>query len=127
MFAQIHIAAVCAVEVPMRAIEYVGIATLPNVLFSGFYVTLEDMPDWISWASWCTPVTWVFRLLLEEEFRYCHLPEHAGTPTCIQALAFVESNYATEEYRHIYLLSIFGFVLGMFLFSHYQLAQRSKP
>jgi hypothetical protein len=42
MFAVIHIVLVCAMDDPVRAIEYVGVANIPNVLFSGFYVSVED-------------------------------------------------------------------------------------
>jgi ABC-type multidrug transport system ATPase subunit/ABC-type multidrug transport system permease subunit len=127
IFAVIHIVLVCAMDDPVRAIEYVGVANIPNVLFSGFYVSVEDLPKFLQWATWVTPVTWMFRLALEEEFRYCNLTENAFLPSCIQAMAYVESNFATAEYRPIYLLSSFAMMVVLHILAHHFLVQQAKP
>jgi hypothetical protein len=44
---------------------------LPQLLFSGFFVRVEDLPGWIQWIQWINPVSYAFRLLLAEEFSSC--------------------------------------------------------
>jgi hypothetical protein len=56
---------------PESAKELVPIAILPQLLLCGFFVNVALLPQWIQWTSWLMPLTYVFRLLLAEEFSVC--------------------------------------------------------
>lgn len=40
---------------------------LPVVLFSGFYKNREDLPDWISWSEYVSPLKYSFIAFMRNE------------------------------------------------------------
>ena len=54
-----------------KAYEFVPVGMAPQLLFSGFLVSYETLPVWIRWLTWLQPLTYAFRLLLNEEFSTC--------------------------------------------------------
>lgn len=61
----------CAFVNPMHAREIAPVVTLPQVLLTGFLVSPDDLPSYIRWLQWIFPYTYIFRLLLAEEFSTC--------------------------------------------------------
>lgn len=55
----------------LKAHLYVPLITTPQILLTGFFVAYDSLPPWIRWMSWSQPLTYVFRLLLNEEFSPC--------------------------------------------------------
>lgn len=51
--------------------EFSALAIFPQSLFCGFYVQIEDLPQWLQWVPYIMPLTYTFRLGLEEEFSSC--------------------------------------------------------
>jgi hypothetical protein len=56
---------------PRDAKEIVSIVLLPQVLLCGFFVSVDNLPNWIAWAHWLMPLTYAFRLFIAEEFSTC--------------------------------------------------------
>mmetsp|Transcript_34625 Transcript_34625/g.72056 ORF Transcript_34625/g.72056 Transcript_34625/m.72056 type:complete len:134 (+) Transcript_34625:1726-2127(+) len=50
-----------------------------NLLLAGYFVSLEELPVYISWATWLMPVFSAFRLFLDEEFAACYDPVDPST------------------------------------------------
>ena len=46
--------------------------SVPQILFCGFFVPLDSIPTWLaSWVPYLMPLTYVFRLAINEEFKSC--------------------------------------------------------
>jgi len=62
----------------------IGLLFLPVMLWSGFYVAISQLPKWLQWPAWITPMYTAMRLLLEEELRFCiDQPVSTELPECI--------------------------------------------
>jgi hypothetical protein len=51
--------------------ELVPVVLLPQIIFCGFFVSVDDLPSYIAWANWLMPLSYAFRLFLAEEFSTC--------------------------------------------------------
>ena len=54
--------------------EFIGLALFPQTLLGGFFVPVKSLPSYIGWASYTLPLTYSFRILVEEEFKFCGAP-----------------------------------------------------
>lgn len=57
-----------SVENPSVAIEFLPAVFMPQILFAGFFVPPELIPDWLSWIRYICPLTYGVRILLGAEF-----------------------------------------------------------
>ena len=44
---------------------------MPQLLFSGFFVSTSSIPIYLRWLQWIMPLTYALRLVLNEEFEFC--------------------------------------------------------
>ncbi|CAB9504302.1 Putative white-brown complex homolog protein 30 [Seminavis robusta] len=49
--------------------ELIPMTMLPQILFCGYFVS--TLPDYMTWLQWLWPLTYIFRLSLNEEFSFC--------------------------------------------------------
>jgi hypothetical protein len=83
----------------------VALVLLPQILLCGFFVSVDDLPNWIAWAHWLMPLTYVFRLFITEEFSTCldFTIDEQYTMNCIRsidnALGTIESLGALTTIR----------------------------
>jgi ABC-type multidrug transport system permease subunit len=61
-----------AVKDPSHAIEFLPLAFLPQVLFSGFFVRPDLIPIWLRWLQYCFPLTYALKLAVYYEYRVCN-------------------------------------------------------
>lgn len=61
----------CAVEDPKLATEMLPLLFVPQMLFAGFFVAPELIPEWLRWAQYLCTLTYAVRILLIEEFEDC--------------------------------------------------------
>jgi ABC-type multidrug transport system permease subunit len=73
-FVTLGILIASAFRVPKLARDLLMIMTLPAGLFCGFYVAVSELPSWLQWLSWITPLLYTLRLFLMEEFQFCAVP-----------------------------------------------------
>jgi hypothetical protein len=73
-FATLGILIVSACRGPKLARALITIMTLPAGLFCGFYVVVSELPSWLQWLSWTTPLLYTLRLFVMEEFQFCAVP-----------------------------------------------------
>eukprot|EP00980_Cylindrotheca_fusiformis_P027199 scaffold19324_cov152-Cylindrotheca_fusiformis.AAC.14 len=57
-----------SVKNPSVAIEYLPAIFLPQILFSGFFVPAELMPDWLAWIRFIFPLTYGVRIVVAAQF-----------------------------------------------------------
>ena len=50
------------------AMQMLPVLFVPQLLFAGFFVTPELMPDWLGWARYLFALTYSVRIGLVEEF-----------------------------------------------------------
>lgn len=58
-------------DVADHAQSHVPLVVAPQLLLSGFLVTRHSLSPWIRWMIWLQPLTYSFRLMLNEEFSAC--------------------------------------------------------
>jgi ABC-type multidrug transport system permease subunit len=58
----------CAVENPNVAVEFLPAIFMPQILFAGFFVPPELIPDWLSWIRYICPLTYGVSIVLAAEF-----------------------------------------------------------
>ena len=57
-----------SVENATVAIEFLPAVFMPQILFSGFFVPPEYIPDWLAWIRWICPLTYGTRIVVANEF-----------------------------------------------------------
>mmetsp|Transcript_32322 Transcript_32322/g.54079 ORF Transcript_32322/g.54079 Transcript_32322/m.54079 type:complete len:736 (-) Transcript_32322:15-2222(-) len=57
-----------ATESATTAIELLPAVFMPQILFSGFFIPPELIPDWLAWITYICPLTYGVRILLAGEF-----------------------------------------------------------
>jgi hypothetical protein len=85
---------------PRSAKELIPIIVLPQMLLCGFFVSVDDLPNWIVWVQWLMPETYAFRLFLAEEFSTCRddsVEEEENVMNCALSIQNVlaEANLGT--------------------------------
>jgi ABC-type multidrug transport system permease subunit len=102
-----------ATESPSTAIELLPAVFMPQILFSGFFVPPELIPDWLAWLVYVMPLTYGVRILLAGEFggdRCDNVETLAdGGTSCTRIL--VNSGLDTNDVWWYYLV-----LLGLFVF-----------
>ncbi|CAB9496630.1 Putative white-brown complex homolog protein 30 [Seminavis robusta] len=78
------------VTIPENAalvMDLVPLVLTPQTLFCGFIIAVDALPKWIRWFSWLQPLTYLYRILLKNEFSSCleHTPEETLLLNCARA------------------------------------------
>jgi len=84
--------------------------TVPQLLFSGFFVSIAGIPFWLQWLQWVMPLTYSFRLVAAEEFSFC---DPVSDPNMLNILCqtYLEKQQATDEFRLQYWATLIGIVV----------------
>jgi len=72
---------------------------VPQLLFSGFFVSLPSIPSPLKWLTWLMPLTYTFRLAINEEFGFCSDlgEEEEQMIDCLQALGNSGFNLGSND------------------------------
>lgn len=95
----------CAVEDPKMASEFLPLLFVPQLLFAGFFVASELIPEWLRWAQYLCSLTYALRLALLAEFGPCADEEDlssSGQPNHCQVI--LENSGAEEDQKWLYWL-----------------------
>eukprot|EP00521_Asterionellopsis_glacialis_P008157 CAMPEP_0195287702 /NCGR_PEP_ID=MMETSP0707-20130614/4658_1 /TAXON_ID=33640 /ORGANISM="Asterionellopsis glacialis, Strain CCMP134" /LENGTH=606 /DNA_ID=CAMNT_0040347483 /DNA_START=110 /DNA_END=1927 /DNA_ORIENTATION=+ len=57
-----------AVSNPGVAVEFLPAVFMPQILFAGFFVPPDLIPDWLAWVRYICPLTYAVRIALVNEF-----------------------------------------------------------
>mmetsp|Transcript_23277 Transcript_23277/g.28595 ORF Transcript_23277/g.28595 Transcript_23277/m.28595 type:complete len:633 (-) Transcript_23277:357-2255(-) len=82
----------CRVEDPKTAVELLPIVFVPQLLFAGFFVSINLIPRYLRWLQWFCSLTYATRISIVEEFSDCG----AGQAEII-CNGLLESTNAKEE------------------------------
>lgn len=88
----------CAVEDPKMATEFLPLLFVPQLLFAGFFVRTELIPQWLRWAQYLCTLTYGVRLVLLSEFGECAEAPISPNP-CEQLLTI---NQVDESQKGFY-------------------------
>eukprot|EP00977_Amphora_coffeiformis_P020224 scaffold8008_cov153-Amphora_coffeaeformis.AAC.1 len=73
-------------EDPHTAMEMLPGIILPQILFAGFFVPPELIPDWLAWVRYICPLTYAVRIALENEFGHGRCDNDPDPNRCEQIL-----------------------------------------
>lgn len=84
--------------------DLVPIVFAPQTLFCGFIIAVEALPKWIRWYSWLQPLTYLYRILLNDEFSACliHTQQEKNVLACARAAQAVIDNNGFTELSRLY-------------------------
>jgi ABC-type multidrug transport system permease subunit len=68
------------VEDPRTATELLPLVLVPQLLFAGFFVSIDNIPSWLQWAQYLCALTYSIRLAVIGEFSSCG--DAAAQETC---------------------------------------------
>ena len=87
------------------ASEFLPLLFVPQLLFAGFFVASELIPEWLRWAQYLCSLTYALRLALLAEFGPCADEEDlssSGQPNHCRAI--LENSDAEEDQEWLYWL-----------------------
>jgi hypothetical protein len=58
----------CIIKDPGLAVEFLPVLFLPQILFSGFFLPPDLIPDWLRWLQYIFPLTYAVKLIMIAEF-----------------------------------------------------------
>jgi len=61
----------CSMSNPDMAMEFLPILFVPQMLFAGFFVAIDLIPEWLRWIQYICSLTFGVRLALTAEFGDC--------------------------------------------------------
>lgn len=56
------------------------------LLFGGFLITKDNIPEWLVWIYWSTPFSWAIRALVINEFKSADYDAVIGVRLCAWAV-----------------------------------------
>lgn len=102
---------------PSTAMEFLPALFLPQILFSGFFVPPELMPDWLSWLQWIFPLTYGVKIVMAAEFEgRCDETSPPYPNYCDQVLENVKADEDDIWWYYVVLLCLFFFFRLLALF-----------
>ena len=94
----------CSVEDPKMASEFLPLLFVPQLLFAGFFVATELIPEWLRWAQYLCSLTYALRLALLAEFGPCAEEDGALTGQPNHCQAILDNSGAEEDQKWLYWL-----------------------
>ncbi|CAB9508541.1 Putative white-brown complex homolog protein 30 [Seminavis robusta] len=101
------------------AIEMLPAVFMPQILFSGFFIPKENMPDWLSWLTYIYPLNYAVRLVLVYEFG-----DNCDSFICEELLRRVDANSEDTWWYWLILVAQFFFFRLLALFILHRKAQK---
>lgn len=93
----------CSIGDIKTAMEITPLAFVPQILFAGFFIKMEQVPIFLRWVQYICGLKWGMNVILINEFgsNGANLPE---------VQAFLEGNDAKEDLMWIYVLVLVGLI-----------------
>jgi ABC-type multidrug transport system permease subunit len=99
-----------AVQNPSVAIEMLPAIFMPQILFSGFFVPPELIPNWLAWIRYICPLTYGVGIVLAAEFGHGRCDSVSPPNYCEAVLDNVQSNPDDTWWYYLVLLGLFVFL-----------------
>jgi len=111
---------------PDAAKEFIPLLITPQILFAGFFVSVENIPVWLRWINKVMPTTYVWRLYLSAEFTTCLDEDAAPSFTRTFCRDYLESQHATGDDNMKYWLILLAMFVASRVLALWFLHQHSK-
>eukprot|EP00529_Nitzschia_sp_RCC80_P009532 CAMPEP_0113467786 /NCGR_PEP_ID=MMETSP0014_2-20120614/15001_1 /TAXON_ID=2857 /ORGANISM="Nitzschia sp." /LENGTH=765 /DNA_ID=CAMNT_0000360119 /DNA_START=192 /DNA_END=2489 /DNA_ORIENTATION=+ /assembly_acc=CAM_ASM_000159 len=95
-------------ETASTAMELLPAVFMPQILFSGFFVPPEIMPDWLAWITWIMPLTYGVKIIMAAEFGNGRCGDNIPN-YCEQTLSNANVNTDDVWWYYLVLLLLFLF------------------
>ena len=95
-------------ETASTAMELLPAVFMPQILFSGFFVPPEIMPDWLAWLTWIMPLTYGVKIIMAGEFGNGRCGDSIPN-YCEQTLSNANVNTDDVWWYYLVLLLLFLF------------------
>mmetsp|Transcript_20220 Transcript_20220/g.55827 ORF Transcript_20220/g.55827 Transcript_20220/m.55827 type:complete len:378 (-) Transcript_20220:318-1451(-) len=103
-------------ESPAMAQEMLPILFVPQMLFAGFFVAPDLIPEWLRWARYLCTLTYAVRILLVAEFEDCDPGNPEANDSCNDLLDTVEADPDEVWWNWLLLIVLFACFRSMALF-----------
>ena len=120
----VAIAVGCTVTNVKDAAELTPLVFVPQLLFSGFFVSISSIPVWLRWAQWLCSLKYTLNLLLLIEFSPDVCSENSETESNCNSL--FARNDISSDLIWFYVLVLFGLFLGFRLLGGFLLVKRAR-
>ncbi len=101
----------CAVSDPKTAQELVPLLFVPQMLFSGFFVAINLLPNWLQWVQYICSLTYAVRLGLLAEFEDCAIRgEGTAAENCRTVLINTNANPNHKWFYWLVLVALIAVV-----------------
>jgi len=107
------------VEDPKTAAEAAPLLFVPQILFSGFFIRVDQIPVYLRWAQYACSLKYAMNLVLLIEFTDCGDAEMQ----CDNLLAL---NDIEDHLWWLYVVILLGIFLGLRLISLFVLKKKAK-
>jgi len=113
-----------------QAQELSPVIFVPQLLFSGFFIRIEQIPAWLSWCQYLCALKYGINLVSVTEFggNMCAIPgnETLSAERVSQCQDLLESNDVQEDLVWLYLLIMLAIFLGFRVSSCAALIYRAR-
>jgi ABC-type multidrug transport system permease subunit len=99
----------CAVEDPKLGQEFLPLLFVPQMLFAGFFVRPELIPQWLRWPQYLCSLTYSVRIILVAEFQDCSddTSNPLASRNCQFLLKSVKANEDETWWNWLVLIGLF--------------------
>mmetsp|Transcript_22964 Transcript_22964/g.64515 ORF Transcript_22964/g.64515 Transcript_22964/m.64515 type:complete len:247 (+) Transcript_22964:488-1228(+) len=102
---------------PSVAIEFLPAVFLPQILFSGFFIPPDLMPEWLAWIRWICPLTYGVKIVVANEFTgRCDATSPPYPDFCEQVMDNVQTEEENIWWYFMVLICLFAFFRLLALF-----------
>jgi ABC-2 type transporter len=104
--------------------QLVPVILMPQLLFSGFFVSTSLMPSALRWIQYICALTYAVKILTLEEFTYCS-DDYFELQNCNLVIENIHAN-PDDKLKYWMLLPVVGMFLAFRLLVLFQLKQSAS-
>jgi ABC-type multidrug transport system permease subunit len=109
----------CATANPQNVSQLVPLVVVPQILFTGFFIRISQIPVWLRWAQYLCSLKFSLNLILLVEFSDCE-----DQQLCDEFV--LDPNNVVEDDWWIYVLILVGIFVGFRLWALQLLVSKAK-
>jgi len=118
----------CAVTDVKTVTEFLSPIFVPQLLFAGFFIRIDQIPVWLRWAQWLCSLKYSLNLLILLEFSDCdtEVPADGGPSASELCADLIEGNEVEGDLFFRDILVLIGLIVFFRLVALYILVNRAK-
>ena len=96
----------CSVTNPHTAIEFLPVIFMPQMLFAGFLVPVDQIPDVLAWIRYICPLTYGVKIVVAAEFAYGRC-DGLEPNYCDEIMSHVDADTSKVWWYYLVLIALF--------------------